>query len=181
MASQSQDRENLLRDATAFVTRVQLQFSRGERSEVVFVGFRTGGAASFYFDQDPVYHFNTTGQLRRAFVDDVLVKAEAGQLVRLHRQRSEHESAMIRDKMTVDEQQAFCQTVTQRLHEFLQMIDERKYVIDGQVQGEGNGAVSESVVDVSESVVNRVREYLEQLGEIQLGKIIVADSPRVAG
>lgn len=173
MASQSQDREDLLRDATAFVNRVQLQISWGERSEVVFAGFRTGGAASFYFDQDPVYHFNTTGQLRRAFVDDFLVKAEAGRLVRLHRQRSEHESAMVRDEMTVDEQQTFCQTVTQRLHEFLQVIVKGEYVIDGQVQGDENG-------DAPKSVIDRVRDYLEQLGEIQLGEIVVADSPHVA-
>ncbi len=169
MASKSQDREDLLRDATAFTTRVQLQVSWGERSEVVFAGFRVGGAASFYFDQDPVYHFNTAGQLRRAYVDDFLVKAEARRLVRLHRQRSDRESAMIRDAMTADEQHAFCQTVSQRLRELLQMIDEGDYVIDGQVQCDENS-------DVPESVVDRVRVFLEQLDEIE-----IADTPRVAG
>ncbi len=163
MASQSQDREDLLRDATAFTTRVQLKISWGEHSEVVFAGFRVGGAASYYFDQDPVYHFNTTGQLRRAFVDDTLVKAEAGRLVRLHRQRSDRESAMIRNEMTVDEQQAFCQTVSQRLGDLLHVIVDGKFVIEGQV-----------VATKNENVVDRLAAYLEQLVVIE-----VANSPHV--
>ncbi len=165
MASQSQDREDLLRDATAFATRVQLLVSWGDRSEVIFAGFRAGGAASFYFDQDPVYHFNTAGQLRRAYVDDFLVKAEAGQLVRLRRQRSKSESAMIRDEMTPDQQQAFCQKALQQLQELLQVMIDKKYVLEGQV------AATES-----EKPLDRLTIYLKQLGEIE-----VADSPGVAG
>ncbi|NOZ40120.1 MAG: hypothetical protein GXP24_07830 [Planctomycetes bacterium] len=169
MASKSQDREDLLRDATAFTTRVQLQVSSGERSEVVFAGFRAGGAASFYFDQDPVYHFNSAGQLRRAFVDDYLVKAEAGRLVRLHRQRSDSESALLRDAMTTDEQQTFCCTVLQRLRKLLQRIVEADFVLEGQVQDDEDDKLAENALD-------RLTTYLKQLDEIR-----VADTPRVAG
>ena len=165
MASQSQDRENLLRDATAFATRVQLLVSWGDRSEVVFAGFRAGGAASFYFDQDPVYHFNTAGQLRRAYVDDFLVKAEAGQLVRLRRQRSKNESVMIRDEMTTDQQQTFCQKAFQQFQELLQVILDERFVLEGQV------AATES-----EQPLDHLTAYLKQLGEIE-----IADSPGVAG
>ena len=165
MARKSQDREDLLRDATAFTTRVQLQVSWGDRSEEVFVGFRVGGAASFYFDQDPVYHFNATGQLRRVYVDDTLVKAVTGRLVRLTRQRSSNESALIRHDMTTDEQHAFCQTVRQRLRKLLQVIVEGMYVMDGQVLENAN-----------ENVIKRLSEFIEQQD-----KIAIADSPRVAG
>jgi len=171
MARASQDREDLLRDATAFATRVQLKVPSGERSRVVFAGFRMGGAMSIYFDQDPVYHFNTAGHLRRAFVNDDLVKAERGRLVCLRRQRheerheerSESESALIRNAMTPLEQQDFCQTVRQQLHDFLQEIVEESYVMDGQVQEDGK-----------ENVLQRLTVFLEQLGEI-----VVAESPHV--
>ncbi len=165
MASQSQDREDLLRDASAFTTRLQLQVPTGEGSTEVFAGFRAGGAASFYFDQDPVYHFNTAGQLRRAFVDDYLVKAETGRLVRLHRQRSKSESAMIRDAMTTGEQQAFCQTVLQALHSLRQTLTTGEYTLEGQV-----------TATETEDALVRLTEYLEQLREI-----VIADTPRVAG
>ncbi len=165
MARESQDREDLLRDATAFATRVQLQVSWGGLSSVVFAGFRAVGAVSFYFDQDPVYHFNTTGQLRRAFVDGYLIKAEAGRLVRLHRQHSASETAMIRYEMTVEEQETFCREVRHQLQELLRAMTEGKYEMEGQV-----------AADENEDAVDLLRAYLEQLGEI-----LVADSPRVAG
>ena len=163
MASQPQDRENLLRDATAFTTRLQLQVPSQGRTTEVFAGFRQGGAASFYFDQDPVYHFNTAGQLRRAFVDGYLVKAEAGRLVRLHRQRTESESAMIRDEMTSAEQQAFCQTVLLALQQLQQTLATGSYTLEGQV-----------TATEKEDAVVRLAEYLEHLQ-----KIAIADTPRV--
>ncbi len=165
MASQSQDREDLLRDATAFTTRLQLHVPCGERLTEVFAGFRIGGAASFYFDQDPVYHFNNAGKLRRAFVDGYLVKAEEGRLVRLHRQRSDSESAMIRDEMTSGEQHDFCQKVLRELHQLLQIMRAGEYTLEGQV-----------VANENEEAEVRLTVYLERLQEIT-----IADTPRVAG
>ena len=64
MAREEADREDLMREATALVQRAE--FSAGGKP--VFVGFRTNGAASVFFDSDPVYQFNSNGELRRAFV-----------------------------------------------------------------------------------------------------------------
>ncbi len=165
MARKSQDRENLLRDAKAFTTRLQLKVSWGENSGEVFFGIRVGEAVSFYFDQDPVYHFNATGKLRRAFVDGYLVKAEAGRLVRLHRQHAANETVMLRDEMTSGEQQFFCASVKQQLGRLLNVIADGQYAIEGQVTTIEN-----------QNVVDALKDILKSLSEIG-----VADSPRVGG
>ena len=165
MARKSQDREDLLRDAKAFTTRLQLKVSWGEKSGIVFFGIRVGDAVSFYFDQDPVYHFNAAGKLRRAFVDGYLVKAEAGQLVRLHRQHKANETVMLRDEMTFGEQQIFCASVKQRLGKLLSVLVDGQYALEGQVAAAEN-----------QNVVDALKDSLESFSEI-----CVADSPRVAG
>ena len=43
-------------------------------------GFRADGSASLFFADDPVYQFNTTGELRRAFVAGLSYKANGSQL-----------------------------------------------------------------------------------------------------
>lgn len=59
----------------------------GDRGELIVVaGFRPPGAASFFFGQDPAWHFDSRSELRRAFVDGTAYRAEAGILVRLARE-----------------------------------------------------------------------------------------------
>jgi hypothetical protein len=92
MARDEYDRENLLRDATAYVRRVEFRDAEGRE---VFVGFRTSGGASVYLDQDPVYHFTSEGELRRAYVAGELIKSVRGQLVAMHRERTPGEVQLI--------------------------------------------------------------------------------------
>src|SRR5262245_37512289 len=86
MARHEQDREDLIREATALIDRCELVDLSGGDPWVV--GVRAGGAVSIYLGSDPVYHFNSAGQLRRAFVDGELWTAERGRLVRLARRRT---------------------------------------------------------------------------------------------
>ena len=65
MARDAQDREDLLRDATAFSHRVELQLIGVEQP--VFCGFRDGQAFSLYWTPDDVFQFNCEGEFRRAF------------------------------------------------------------------------------------------------------------------
>ncbi|MCA9269139.1 MAG: hypothetical protein KDA41_11745, partial [Planctomycetales bacterium] len=83
MAKQQHDREDLLREATALVVRAELQLNSD--AHPVVAGFRQGGEASFYFGFDPVFQFNSERQLRRAFYDGRLIKAEQGALIALAR------------------------------------------------------------------------------------------------
>ncbi|MEO1615911.1 MAG: hypothetical protein AAFV88_08695 [Planctomycetota bacterium] len=84
MARKTEDREDLLRDGTAMPQRGRMWIE----SQEVFVGFRIVGpehlAASLYWDQDPVYQFNTNGRLRRVFFQGRRYKATNGTLYQLH-------------------------------------------------------------------------------------------------
>ena len=86
MARSPQDRENLMRDATGLNPRASWIIP-SFRQEII-TGVRSPGAVSLYFGDDPVFHFNSQGELRRMFLADDLWKAERGKLIRLKRERS---------------------------------------------------------------------------------------------
>ena len=113
MASRESDREDLLREATALVERVELTIE-GE-GEPLVVGFRRDGSASFFFGADPVYQFNTAGELRRAFLDGLLYKAERGRLVALRRERSAMEVALVRTELSDEDSAAIVSAMRDRL------------------------------------------------------------------
>lgn len=162
MARYSQDREDLLRDAKAFQHRVELRITDGNRSTIVFAGFRIHGALSLYFDQDPVYHFNGSSQLRRAYWDGQLIKAEQGRLVALRTSRSEAAVVMLRHEMTIDEQQQFCDQLTERLQKLAGLLQENHFEITG-------------VVPEGSDVVDRLKTWLDQFQSV-----LIAETPRVA-
>src|SRR5687767_7509073 len=94
MAREETDREDILREATALVERVELLVPGC--AESVVMGFRRNGSASFFFGADPVYQFNTSGELRRAFVTGQLIKADRGTLAAFDRHRTETEVQFVR-------------------------------------------------------------------------------------
>src|SRR5881396_2480403 len=94
MARIEQDREVLLAEATALVQRAELEIPGP--TEHVIIGFHSNGCGSVYFGPDEVYHFNTAGELRRAYRDGALYKAERGRLIRLTRQRASAEVQLMR-------------------------------------------------------------------------------------
>src|SRR5687767_11977524 len=100
LAASESDREDLLREATALVERAELKLP-GFVDPVV-IGFRRDGSASFFFGADPVYQFNSAGELRRAYIGGLLYKAEQGRLIGLSRERSQTETALIRHELTAD-------------------------------------------------------------------------------
>ncbi len=162
MARYAQDREDLLRDAKALRHRVELRIADGDRTMIVFAGFRIHGALSLYFDQDPAYHFNSSRQLRRAYWEGQLVKAEQGQLVALRTSRTEAAVAMLRHEMTVDEQQKFCDQLTERLKKLAARLQENHFEITG-------------VVPEGSDVVDRLQTWLNQFRGV-----LIAETPRVA-
>jgi len=94
MAREESDREDLLREATALVRRIEFRIP--DHAESIVMGFRRDGAASIFFGADPVYQFNAAGELRRAFHDGNLFKAEQGRLVLLTRERTPTEVQLLR-------------------------------------------------------------------------------------
>jgi hypothetical protein len=115
MTHEESPREDLLREATALVERIELvpRVEAGQSSLTVFpgrtivAGFRRNGALSVFFSEEEVYHFNAPGELRRAYLNGHLYKAVKGQLVVLTRLRTPEQVELRSQPLTVAEQAAF--------------------------------------------------------------------------
>jgi hypothetical protein len=158
MAREEQDREDLMREATALVERIEFRVE----DRTIIVGFRRGGAGSIFFDADPAYHFNGAGELRRAFVDEVLYKAERGQLIGLRRERTASEVALVSHALPATEVVRFLGDLQERLESLRTAIDEHSATVVSQIPTDG-------------PLVDRVTRWLAMLGDA----IRIADSPRV--
>lgn len=101
MAQYEADREDLMREATAF--RQRAEFTVPGETELVFVGFRDDGRLSIYFGSDPMYQFESQGALRRAFVDGALYRSQGDTLAKLTRRRTEAETVLQREDLPFDE------------------------------------------------------------------------------
>lgn len=161
MAREVYPREDLLRDAKALLPRVQFEVTLARQKETLFAGFRVQGALSLYFGTEPVYHFNSSNQLRRAHVEDRLIKAEAGRLVALRRQQSQISSELLRQEMSDSEESEFCQSLGARLQELKEALQAKRYTAVGQVPETGDA-------------VGQLQRWLEEFHEVT-----IADSPRV--
>jgi hypothetical protein len=160
MARHEQDREDLLREATALVERMELRI--GGEDEPVVIGFRRDGSPSVFLGGDPVYQFNSGGRLRRAFVDGLLYKAEKGRLVSLCRQRTPAETQLVRADLSDRQQQEFRAGMRTRLLKISRMLENSQFEIVGQVP-------------LDRDMLPRVREILPQLAAAP-----IAWTPRVS-
>jgi len=109
MARQEQDREDLMREATALFPRAEFQLL--QHSEPVFWGRKQSGHFSFYFGGDPVYQFDQTGHLRRAFLGGYLYRTQGTTLARLNRVRTEDSSSLQRYDLNAQELAAVLKTM----------------------------------------------------------------------
>ena len=161
MARQTSDREDLLREATALVERVELNIPTFP--DAIVVGFRRDGAASFFFGADPVYQFNARKELRRAFVGGLLLKAERGRLITLRRERTASEVALVRGEPTGERQVEVLQKMQAAMASLRDALHLATFTLIGQSPAETD-------------VVLRIRAWLAECGELTR----IADRPNVA-
>src|SRR5215212_742956 len=115
MARDESSREDLLREATALVERIELRpratdFSTAASKLIdqpIVAGFRRDGALSIFFGEDRVYQFNPAGELRRAYCNGKLLKATRGRLASLDRARTQHEVQLARHELSAIEEAEF--------------------------------------------------------------------------
>jgi KaiC/GvpD/RAD55 family RecA-like ATPase len=138
MARQESDREDLLREATALVERIELAPPGASEADHIVAGFRREGALSIYFGADPAYHFNPAGELRRAFIDGLLYKAQDGRLVSLERVRTEEEVQLVSRQISVDQQRLVLDHMTQQLAQLDRQIEATELRVIGQVPEEAD-------------------------------------------
>lgn len=173
MAEQEVDREDLLREATALVERIELRWGRGDsvrtgamggEAEPLVIGFRRDGAISFFFGVDPVLQFNAQGELRRAYRHGKLLKAERGLLVELKRERSPGAVRLVRREVPLEETRAWLEGVVRRLQQLQEQLQNHVYAISGQVPEDRD-------------VLGRVQSWLDQLPAL----IVIARRPHAGG
>lgn len=124
MARQEHDREDLMAEASALVERMELRLATAD--EPLVLGIRRGGCLSVYFTPDDAYHFNTRHELRRAYRQGHLLKAEHRRLVKLTRQRTGSEVQLLRHEMSAAEQQTVLDDLQRRLREVQQAAAEQR-------------------------------------------------------
>jgi hypothetical protein len=105
MARTESDREDLIREATALIRRTELVAE--DLPEPITVGFRSTGAMSVFAGQDPVYQFDPSGRLRRAYVRGSLFRSQHRTLAKLDRHRTSEHTTLHRHDLQVDELQQF--------------------------------------------------------------------------
>lgn len=121
MAKQEHDREDLMREATGLRPRAEL--SLGIFAENVVFGFRASGGLSLYFGPDPVYQFNSNGELRRAYENGSLFKAVKGQLKKLQRERNEKQVTLWQSDLNKDEVSDFLFRMRSNCDQLLNALD----------------------------------------------------------
>ena len=117
MARQEADREDLIKEAIALLPRAEFQLP--DSADLLTAGFRGDEAISLFFWQDPVYQFDQTGALRRAYVEGFLYRSEGTTLARLERIRTATQTTLQRQDLTEHELDQFQRTMTQRLQNLL--------------------------------------------------------------
>lgn len=113
MARNESDREDLIREAVGLPNRAE--WSVPSQNEPVVTGIKRNGSLCLYLGADPVYQFDPEGQLRRAFVDGFLYRTQGSTLARIHRERTETESNLVRYDLDVAELDAFLNTMRSTL------------------------------------------------------------------
>jgi len=113
MAREEHAREDLMAEATGLLPRLELQVP-GEDQPVV-AGWKPNGWLSVYFGESPVYHFDASGGLRRAYRDGRLFRVEGPQVVALDRQRSAEASQLLRQPLAPEAQSDLLNELRQRL------------------------------------------------------------------
>jgi len=150
--------EDLIRTATALVQRIELAVDGFPG--LLVIGFRSDGAASFFIGEDPVYQFNSAGELRRAFRAGKLVKAASRRLVELTRKQSDNRVDMVSRELSEEQHQQFLRELRETLSQLQQALLGNCYCVTRQVPED-------------QDIVSLATQWIEQLPD----SIPVADVP----
>ena len=110
MTRHEADREDLMAEATALRERIELELPG--HAEHVVAGFRENGNLSVFFGPDPMYQFDATGGLRRAFVAGHLYRSDGHTLARLTRMRQASAVNLVRHDLDAAELAQFLTEMT---------------------------------------------------------------------
>jgi hypothetical protein len=158
MSRQEHDREDILREATALVARAE--FIAPPFPQPIVAGFRRDGSASFFFGSERVLQFNSQGELRRAFDNGTMLKADHRRLVALHRERDREQVVLRSHPLTDEAQQQFLQEASALLQGLRNAFYQRQVRMVRQVPED-------------QDVAEQIAQWLTRCGEL----LVVAARP----
>jgi hypothetical protein len=138
MSREESSREDLLREATSLVERIELVPNGSTSDGHIVAGFRRNGALSVFFGEDPVYQFNAAGELRRAYSDGKLLKADRGRLAALERVRTQNEVQLVRHELNETDMIHFQAQMANHLQAFAELINTNAFEVAGQVPSDAD-------------------------------------------
>ena len=148
MAKDAEDREDLLRDATAYVTRIE--FNVPGVDDEIFCGFRENHAFSLYWGQDTVLQFNANAELRRAYWRNRMIASFKHQLHWLDRDANAARVRLQRVPLTEKEVSKLFDAYASCRKTIVETITREEHSIVGEFPKEGN---------VSDRVAQWLREH----------------------
>ncbi|MCM2372387.1 hypothetical protein [Aporhodopirellula aestuarii] len=162
MVRHEADREDLLVEGVNLPERGRISDSRDDHAWVL--GWRSPAAVSVFDGVDPVFQFNTSGQLRRVYLDGQKLAAQNGRLSQMVRTVSANGRMTLHPQALSDEQHL-------RVHDRLAQTKAEllKTLNSGQI-------IVETIGMEQTEFLERVRRWCDDSLPVQ-----VADSPNVAG
>ena len=128
---EQQPPEELLREATALVERVSFH-ARHWQGPVV-IGFRSNGAASIYFGEDPVYQFNRDDELRRSHWRGQRIKAQQRQLKLVQRDSGSSRMHLLTTDLDAPQTKQFVDELANHLEQLRGVVHHRNLRVIGQI------------------------------------------------
>ena len=158
MVRKVQDREDILREATALVSRAECSVL-GFDENVIF-GFRQDGSIAIYVGPDPVYQFNSQCQLRRVYRNEILLKAKNGRLVELERRLDKRAVSWAERELSDEQTTTLLFELRRHLDDLFEALSADRFKLLAQVPQD-------------DDVVSRLLGWLAALPE----QLVVARSP----
>ncbi len=204
MARQEADHDDLFSEAIALISRAlwrrirtadtenvpqsadvdELAPARLQSVDEILIGTRANGWLSIYWDQSWMVQFNEMNQLRRAYVDPCLYRAQGGTLSRLTRHRDQHETSLLRHDLHEAELHSFLASISQRLRETFALLDRPDSAELGTFRLVSMVHPMDSIQPQDAGQLEKMdstflaRSLVTRLGQICCQKLVIAEPPR---
>lgn len=165
MARNEEDREDLMREATALFPRAEMQVVH--ETLPVFWGQKKNGHFSFYFGSEPVYQFDQAGLLRRAYIEGSLYRTQGSTLARLTRDRNSEETVLKRYDLTITEVESLLQAMADRFRKLESAFHEQAGIQQIDTLPELSAT---ELRDLIQSQIQQVLQHADQLAPRIRGK-----------
>jgi hypothetical protein len=137
VARRESDREDLLEEATGL--NPCWEFRLHNETVPTVAGFRKNGNLTIYLREGTMFHFDTGGRLRRAYVAGELYRSEGRTISRLRRERTTDSTTLLRKDLGDAELRDWLEREWKILVELLERLENGEYLLLRKRGAESDG------------------------------------------